>query len=71
MGLAVAQQFHNRAWRSPAGDDCIARSLNAGNVENGIGLIGDRQVWRYGKLRCPSLCFSLRRCGSCPLISNT
>ena len=43
MGLAVAQQFHDRARRSPAGDDRVTRWLNAGNVEDGHGLIGVQQ----------------------------
>jgi hypothetical protein len=41
MALAVAQQFHDRARRSPAGDDRITGSLNTGNVEEGHGLIYD------------------------------
>jgi hypothetical protein len=60
MALAVAQQFHDRAWRSPAGDDRVTRSLNAGNVEDGHGLIGVRRAGRYG--RCCQVCFSLSRC---------
>jgi hypothetical protein len=69
MGLAVAQQFHDRAWRSPAGDDRVTRSLNAGNVEDGHGLIGVRRAGRYG--RCCQVCFSLCRCGrGRPLISS-
>ena len=27
-------------------DDCVARSLNAGNVEDGHRLVGDRRGWR-------------------------
>jgi hypothetical protein len=32
MALAVAQQFHDRAWCSPAGDNRVTRSLNAGKA---------------------------------------
>jgi hypothetical protein len=63
MALAVAQQFHDRAWRSPARDDRVTRSLNAGNIEDGHGLIGVRRAGRYGKC-CHGVCFSLCRCGS-------
>jgi hypothetical protein len=52
MALAVAQQFHDRAWRSPAGDDRVTRSLNAGNVEDGHGLIGVRRAGRFSLCRC-------------------
>jgi hypothetical protein len=62
MALAVEQQFHDRAWRSPAGDNCVTRSLNAGNVEDGHGLIGVRRAGRYGKWGRNSVCFSLCRC---------
>jgi hypothetical protein len=61
MVLAVAQQFHDRAWRSPAGDDRVTRSLNAGNVEDGQGLIGVRRAGRYGKWGRHSVCFRLCR----------
>jgi hypothetical protein len=61
MALAVAQQFHDRAWRSPAGDDRVTRSLNAGNIEDGHGLIGVRRAGRYSKC-CYAVCFSLCRC---------
>jgi hypothetical protein len=61
MALAVAQQFHDRAWRSPAGDDRIARLLNARNVEGGYGLI-IRRARRYGKCGRGSRCFGLCRC---------
>jgi len=44
MALAVAQQFHDRAWRSPAANDRVTRSLNAGNVEDGHGFIGVRRA---------------------------
>jgi hypothetical protein len=60
--LAVSQQFHNRAWRCPASDDCVTRSLNAGNVEDRHRLIGDRRASRNGKFSCHGVCFSLRRC---------
>jgi len=61
MALAVAQQFHDRAWR-PAGSDRVTRSLNAGNVEYGHGLIGARRAGRYGKCSRHGVCFSLCRC---------
>jgi hypothetical protein len=62
MALAVAQQFHDRAWRSPAGNDRVTRSLNAGNVEDGHGLIGVRRAGRYGRCSRHGVCFSLCRC---------
>jgi hypothetical protein len=62
MALAVAQQFHDRAWRSPAGDDRVTRALNAGNVEGGHGLISVRRAGRYGKWGRHGVCFSLCRC---------
>jgi hypothetical protein len=43
MALAVAQQFHDCAWRGPASDDRVARSLDAGNVEDGH--IGYWRAW--------------------------
>jgi hypothetical protein len=58
MALAVAQQFHDRAWRSPAGNDRVTRSLNAGNVEDGHGLIGVRRARRYGRCSRQGVCFS-------------
>jgi hypothetical protein len=61
MGLAVAQQFHDRAWRGPAGNDRVTRLLNAGNVEGGHGLIGLRRTRRYSKCSPHGVCFSLHR----------
>jgi hypothetical protein len=61
MGLAVAQQFHDRAWRGPAGNDRVTRLLNAGNVEGGHGLIGLRRARRTSKCSPHGVCFSLHR----------
>ena len=61
MVLAVAQQFHDRAWRSPAGDDRVTRWLNAGNVEGEHGVIGIRRAGRYGKRSRLGVCLSLCR----------
>jgi hypothetical protein len=61
MALAVAQQFHDRAWR-PAGNDRVTRSLNAGNVGDGHGLIGARRAGRYGKCSSHGVCFGSCRC---------
>ena len=36
----------NRARRSPAGDDHIARLLNSGHENGKEELIADRHVWR-------------------------
>ena len=49
MALAVAQQFNNRAGRSPAGDDCLAGWLNSGNIEDGRELIAGLGRLRSGK----------------------
>jgi hypothetical protein len=62
MALAVAQQFHDRARRSPTGDDRVTRSFNAGNVEDGHGLIGVRRARRYGPYSRRGVCFSFCRC---------
>jgi hypothetical protein len=49
MELAAAQQFHARAWCSPARDDRVTRYLNAGNIED--RLAGARRAGRNGECR--------------------
>ncbi|WP_245283618.1 hypothetical protein [Bradyrhizobium sp. URHD0069] len=62
MVFAIAQQFHDRPWPSPAGDDRVTRSLNAGNVKDGHGLIRYRRAGRSGKCSSHGVGFGFCRC---------
>ena len=44
MALAIAQQFHNRAWRSPAGDDRVTQTLD---------LVRVASAWKIATLGTP------------------
>jgi hypothetical protein len=61
--LAVAQQFHDRAWRSPAGNNRVTRWLNPGNVEDGREpIVGVQRAARNVKWCRADGCISLRGC---------
>jgi hypothetical protein len=62
MELAVAQQVHDRTWRSPAGNDRVTGWLNTGNVEDGHGLVDLRRTGRYSKCGPHGVGFSLCCC---------
>jgi hypothetical protein len=65
--FAVAQQFHNRGGRSPAGENRVTRFVNACNVEDGHELIaavrraGDRGgTANAAATACVSACVAAR-----------